>query len=227
ADSQPVELLWVGGRLEQVGDRDLRTPGQVSFESSSGGTTTVVGQRFSSSQTLQMSYKGPDDNVFTFQAAPVSWDGNAYVADGSPTFTLDGKQIERGQDATVMGPDGRISVQWGVPSHDLPDGSGESGTDSGLAVFGVNRDVQVVPIEQDGHSAWVINNTRVISPYTYLSKLQSGEVAAPAAVTTDEVAWSQVVIASNEAEAVDTTTTVQAEVEVEALIFAFGVAFLT
>ncbi len=230
-EDQPGEMLWVAGKLDQVGEKELR-PVQVSFETPSGGTETIapreqVGGGADPSNNVLFTYKGPDGNVFSFDSRTKVYEDGVWTQEGNPTFSLDGAQIVRGQDETIMGPDGRISVDWGVSSQDLPDGSSRSGSSSGLVVVGVHRDVQVVQTEQDGHNAWGIDNTRVLSPYTYASKVQSGEATVPAAVSTNEVVFSQVAVFSNEAEAVDTTTTVQVEVEVETLVVAFGVLFLT
>ncbi len=207
---------WTDGKLQQVGEHNLRYYGQVTVETPSGGTLITVPEWESTDGPIQLMYEGPGGNVLTY---------NWWPAEGDPPYSLDGIPIEKGQDATIMGPYGRISVEWGVSSQDLPEGSSQSGTNSGLAVFGVHRDVQVVETEQDGHNAWAINNDKVICPYNYAAKVQSGQVALPAGVTTDVWVFSQVDVSTNAVEAVDVASTVQVVGEVEVFLFAF--AFVT
>ena len=229
-EAAPV-TLWVGGKLDEVDGKTIR-PVQVSLETPSGGTETIAPREWwldggEQAYNFQFTYEGPDGNAFTFDSRAEYYD-DGWVEEGNPTFSLDGTQIVKGQDTTVIGPEGRISVEWGVPPQDLPDAySSQPEGNSGFVVFGVQKDVQVVQTEQSGHRAWIINNGRVIDPYAYASQVQSGEVDPKAAVMTNMAVFSQLAVWSNEAEAVDTTTTVQVEVEVEVLLVAGACMVMT
>lgn len=213
---QPVELLWVDGSLDQIAGEQIRPQGAFSKEAFDGrAVETIVPAASSSTGTLQESYTGVDGNVVT-----ITRDSS-----GGSTATVDGAQLQRGQNETIMGPDGPISVEWDVASRYLPDGSDLSGSTPGFAVLGVHRDVQIVPTEQDGHSAWAIDDQRIISPYQYASKYLT-EIQSKAS---SDPGWNNIslYVEVNEAATIDTTAAVQSEAAVETVVVAFALLVLS